>query len=78
MGAGAATTTGVQAAYGHLLDPRRKWYNNRRYALLLSQFLKISDHCGLRIIVLNAWIVLLYATSFTPFHVYLILTTHLA
>lgn len=34
MGVGAAATTGVQAAYGHLLDPNRKWYNNRRLIAL--------------------------------------------
>ena len=32
MGAGAVATTGVSAAYGHLIDPNRKWYNNKRYA----------------------------------------------
>ncbi|KAF9467734.1 hexose transporter [Collybia nuda] len=34
MGAGAVATSGVEAAYGHLLDPRRKWYNNRRIIAL--------------------------------------------
>ncbi|KAG5646741.1 hypothetical protein DXG03_002423 [Asterophora parasitica] len=34
MGAGAAASTGVQGAYGHLLDPNRKWYNNRRLIAL--------------------------------------------
>ncbi|KAG6830912.1 hypothetical protein H0H87_006835 [Tephrocybe sp. NHM501043] len=34
MGAGAAATTGTAAAYGHLIDPTRKWYNNRRIITL--------------------------------------------
>ncbi|KAF8068788.1 general substrate transporter [Lyophyllum atratum] len=34
MGGGAAASTGIQAAYGHLLDPNRKWYNNRRIITL--------------------------------------------
>ncbi|KAG5636475.1 hypothetical protein H0H81_007893 [Sphagnurus paluster] len=34
MGGGVVATTGVQAAYGHLLDPKRKWYNNRRLIAL--------------------------------------------
>jgi len=34
MGAGAVATTGNQAAFGHLIDPRRKWYNNRRLIAL--------------------------------------------
>jgi sugar porter (SP) family MFS transporter len=34
MGGGAAVTNGVHAAYGHLLDPNRKWYNNRRIITL--------------------------------------------
>ncbi|KAG6820918.1 hypothetical protein H0H93_009692 [Arthromyces matolae] len=46
MGAGAAVATG-NLAYSHVLDPNRKWYNNKR------------------IILLNAWIVLLLITSST-------------
>ncbi|KAF8155844.1 hexose transporter [Crassisporium funariophilum] len=35
MGAGAtATGGGTAAAYGHLVDPNRKWYNNRRIIFL--------------------------------------------
>ncbi|KAF5381387.1 hypothetical protein D9615_008322 [Tricholomella constricta] len=34
MGGGAAVSTGTQAAYGNLLDPKRKWYNNRRLIAL--------------------------------------------
>ncbi|TFK67867.1 hexose transporter [Pluteus cervinus] len=34
MGGGAVATTGANAAYGHLLDPNRKWYNNRRLIAL--------------------------------------------
>ncbi|KAG6839926.1 hypothetical protein C0991_010315 [Blastosporella zonata] len=34
MGAGAVATTGATAAYGHLIDPNRKWYNNRRLITL--------------------------------------------
>ncbi|KAF8887527.1 hexose transporter [Infundibulicybe gibba] len=30
MGGGAVASTGNTAAIGHLIDPRRKWYNNRR------------------------------------------------
>ncbi|KAF8966553.1 hexose transporter [Flammula alnicola] len=34
MGAGPVATTGTTAAYVHLLDPNRKWYNNRRIIYL--------------------------------------------
>ncbi|KAG6335511.1 hypothetical protein ID866_3583 [Astraeus odoratus] len=48
MGGGPAPVGGVQdASFKHLLDPNRKWYNNKR------------------LIVLNAWIVLLLITSST-------------
>jgi len=36
MGAGAVATTGQTLAYGHLLDPNRKWYNNRRFVIILA------------------------------------------
>ncbi|KAH0835891.1 hexose transporter [Lanmaoa asiatica] len=48
MGAGPGAPVGIQdASLAHLIDPKRKWYNNRR------------------LIVLNAWIVLLLITSST-------------
>jgi len=47
MGAGAVATSGQTLAYGHLLDPNRRWTNNKR------------------LIILNAWIVLLLITSST-------------
>ncbi|TFK38070.1 hexose transporter [Crucibulum laeve] len=34
MGAGAVASSGTTLAYGHLLDPNRKWYNNRRIIYL--------------------------------------------
>ncbi|KAJ3491276.1 hypothetical protein NLJ89_g11353 [Agrocybe chaxingu] len=34
MGAGAVANSGATTAYGHLLDPNRKWYNNRRIIYL--------------------------------------------
>ncbi|GLB42083.1 putative transporter [Lyophyllum shimeji] len=34
MAGGAAANTGVQAAYGHLLDPKKKWYSDRRIIAL--------------------------------------------
>ncbi|KAJ8494485.1 hypothetical protein ONZ45_g3408 [Pleurotus djamor] len=34
MGIGAAVAGGADAGYGHLIDPRRKWYNNRRLIAL--------------------------------------------
>ncbi|KIM58733.1 hypothetical protein SCLCIDRAFT_1218432 [Scleroderma citrinum Foug A] len=35
MGSAPVTTSGVQdASFAHLLDPKRKWYNNRRIILL--------------------------------------------
>jgi len=34
MVAGAVGTSGTTLAYGHLLDPNRKWYNNRRLIAL--------------------------------------------
>ncbi|KAF9239829.1 hexose transporter [Melanogaster broomeanus] len=47
MGVGATTVAAQDASFAHLIDPTRKWYNNRR------------------IILLNAWIVLLLITSST-------------
>ncbi|KAJ7513030.1 general substrate transporter [Mycena galericulata] len=47
MAGGPAVAHSTDNAYTHLMDPNRKWYNNRR------------------IIVLNAWIVLLLITSST-------------
>ncbi|KAJ7136703.1 general substrate transporter [Mycena epipterygia] len=47
MAGGAVATASGTNAYTHLMDPNRKWYNNRR------------------LIVLNAWIVLLLITSST-------------
>jgi hypothetical protein len=35
MGAGAVATTSDVAAYVHLLNPNRKWYNNKRYVLFV-------------------------------------------
>lgn len=34
MGAGAVTTGKTDSAYAHLIDPRKKWYNNRRIIAL--------------------------------------------
>ncbi|KAF9010057.1 general substrate transporter [Cyathus striatus] len=34
MAGGAVASSGNDAAYSHLLDPRRKWYNNRRIMAL--------------------------------------------
>ncbi|KAF7334610.1 Lactose permease [Mycena venus] len=47
MTGGAVATSDITNAYSHLMDPSRKWYNNRR------------------LMVLNAWIVLLLITSST-------------
>jgi hypothetical protein len=34
MGAGAVTAGGLASGYHHLLNPNRKWYNNRRLIAL--------------------------------------------
>ncbi|THH12736.1 hypothetical protein EW146_g7407 [Bondarzewia mesenterica] len=34
MGAGAIVVNGKEAGYAHLIDPKRKWYNNRRIITL--------------------------------------------
>nr|AAT91253.1 hexose transporter [Paxillus involutus] len=47
MVAGGTAVGARDASFAHLVDPRRKWYNNKR------------------IIILNAWIVLLLITSST-------------
>ncbi|KAJ6586411.1 hexose transporter [Mycena vulgaris] len=47
MAGGPVATASGTNAYTHLMDPNRKWYNNRR------------------LIILNAWIVLLLITSST-------------
>jgi hypothetical protein len=31
MGAGAVVTSSGAGGYHHLLNPNRKWYNNKRY-----------------------------------------------
>lgn len=67
MAGGAAAPTGSSAnAYTHLIDPSRKWYNNRRCVLssLFLNYRKINDN-AFRLIVLNAWITLLLITSST-------------
>ncbi|ESK93237.1 hexose transporter [Moniliophthora roreri MCA 2997] len=47
MAGGAAISGGADSGFAHLVDPNKKWYNNRR------------------LIVLNAWLVLLLITSST-------------
>ncbi|KAK7051545.1 hypothetical protein VNI00_004523 [Paramarasmius palmivorus] len=47
MAGGAAISGGADAGFAHLIDPNKKWYNNRR------------------LIILNAWLVLLLITSST-------------
>lgn len=37
MGGGVVANSGANAAYGHLIDPNRKWYNNRRYVSVGSR-----------------------------------------
>ena len=59
MGGGPVAAGGIQdASFAHLLDPKRKWYNNKWSAWMgcLTQLLtNVFD----RIILLNAWIFLL-------------------
>ncbi|KAK7041446.1 hypothetical protein VNI00_009312 [Paramarasmius palmivorus] len=47
MAGGAVASSGANAGFAHLLDPSKKWYNNKR------------------LVILNAWIVLLLITSST-------------
>ena len=54
--------------YAHLLDPNRTWRNNKRYFVRRPR--SLPNHTDLpvlhpRIIILNAWIVLLLITSST-------------
>ena len=59
MGAGGTSPAAVQEpSLAHLIDPTRKWYNNRRYAP--SPVAHCRIHTPRRLIALNAWIVLLY------------------
>jgi hypothetical protein len=41
MGAGPVATERTTLAYSHLVDPNRKWYNNRRYAFLQLEMISI-------------------------------------
>ncbi|KAL0576106.1 hypothetical protein V5O48_005880 [Marasmius crinis-equi] len=50
MAGGAVATAGHDSGYAHLLDPNRKWYNNKRHVVL---------------IILHAWLVLFLITSST-------------
>lgn len=63
MGAGAVAASGDKAGYAHLLDPNRKWYNNKRCVFFFYFLLTIEaerfDLTSHSIIALNAWIVLL-------------------
>jgi hypothetical protein len=61
MGAGGAPPAVQETSLAHLIDPTRKWYNNRRWALHRRVALCRRIHPHLRrLITLNAWIVLLY------------------
>lgn len=60
MGTGGAPPAVQETSLAHLIDPTRKWYNNRRWALHRRVALcRIYPHFR-RLIALNAWIVLLY------------------
>lgn len=61
MGAGGAAPVGIQdASLAHLIDPSRKWYNNRRWESYVAVVLPFAYSHVDRLIALNAWIVLLY------------------
>ncbi|KAF7334658.1 MFS domain-containing protein [Mycena venus] len=49
-------------AYTNLMDPRRNWYNNRRFVLFSLLYFE-GLTVLVRLIILNAWIVLLLVTS---------------
>ena len=61
MGGGPVVTAGVHdASFAHLLDPKRKWYNNKRSAGRLVVYPTLLLTCVFnRIILLNAWIFVL-------------------
>lgn len=59
MAVGAAATAGPAEGFMHLVDPNRKWYNNKRYVAPLPLPPTPAD-CSLgRLIILHAWLVLL-------------------
>ena len=67
MAAGVAAVDG-STGYAHLLDPNRTWRNNKRYFVGCPR--PSPNHADFsvlhpRIIILNAWIVLLLITSST-------------
>ena len=67
MAVGVAAVDG-STGYAHLLDPNRTWRNNKRHFVRYSG--SSPNHADLfvlhlRIIILNAWIVLLLITSST-------------
>lgn len=60
MGAGAVAPVGIQAtSLAHLIDPRRKWYNNRRWVPFVAVVLPPAHSHVDRLIALHAWIALL-------------------
>lgn len=59
--AGVAANLSFEERYAHLIDPNRKWYNNRRCECLL--FGTSGDSQCNRLIILNAWLVLMYVRS---------------
>jgi hypothetical protein len=44
MGGGVVANSGSNAGYAHLIDPNRKWYNNKRLALPKLVSLPILTH----------------------------------
>jgi len=67
MAVGAAVQCGSQVVYSHFVDPRRKWYNNRRLIIWLKHkidIILIVIQCP-RLIALNGWITLLYVVNFS-------------
>jgi hypothetical protein len=64
MGVGTVATDPGQAAYVHLLDPRKKWYNNRRCVPMYVSQSFADGWTFVRLIALNAWIVLLQVLSY--------------
>ena len=65
MGGGFVAAGGVQdASFAHLLDPKRKWYNNKRLAWTsIAHPVHLMTSVFNRIILLNAWIVLSCVTA---------------
>lgn len=57
-----ATSRSFDERYGHLIDPNKKWYHNRRQVVIVTYSIfheTKGDPNAYRLITLHAWLALL-------------------